>query len=827
MPSRPIALQNHRLRLACFTALAFLGAVTLHAQPTRPTASPRIVQPFDHDWRFIQHDVDGGASIALNDVAWTHVDLPHDWAIFGPFAATNPSGGAGAFAPEGIGWYRKHFTLPATDRARRVFIELDGVMANSDVWINGVPLGHRPNGYVSLRYELTGHLNFGPNATNVLAVRADNSKQPASRFYEGAGIYRHVRLVLENPVHTTGSGTFVTTTDVSRASAVVHVQSEVRNDSATDTQISIKATLIDPHGKPVATMRSKPQPLAANQQQTIDVSQTVPTPDLWDIDHPALYTVQVDVLANNRVTDREPVRIGIREFHFDAATGFWLNGRNLKLKGVALHSDVGSLGMAAPLGAWEHRLNAMRQMGANAIRTAHNPVSPDFLDLCDRMGFLVMDEMFDQWTVAKNPYDYHLYFREWNLADTRDTVRRDRNHPSIILYSAGNEIHDTPKPELAKPILAALVAEFHKDDPTRPVTQALFRPNVSHDYEDGLADLLDVVGQNYRTNEILAAHAQKPNRKIVGTENGHDRGSWLDLRDHPEYSGQFLWAGTDYLGESRRWPIIGDGSGMYDRTDAPKPDGLERQSWWSDTPVVHIARRTAPTQPAPTDPGYEQEQYRPKQVVFADWSPTNLQPHDEQVEVYSNCQTVELALNGQSLGSKPINTDASARKWTVPFAAGALTAIGTGPVSGTAAGAGSTSNAAASTSSAASCATETLRTAGKPAKLQLTIERGKLSTSWDDVAYVRAIVTDDKGTPIPNASNMLHFRTAGPGKILTTDSADNVYQGVFQSPDRAAFKGSAIAILRATAPAGHVTLTVSAEGLKPSSVSLPVTRTTP
>ena len=300
------------------------------------------------------------------------------------------------------------------------------------------------------------------------------------------------------------------------------------------------------------------------------------------------------VIVAGSVVDEDAVPFGIREFRFDAATGFWLNGRNFKIKGVCLHHDGGAFGAAVPLRVWERRLEILKRLGVNAIRTAHNPPAPEFLDLTDRMGFLVMDEMFDSWTVAKNPYDYHRYFNEWSRIDTRDIVRRDRNHPSIIVYSAGNEIRDTPKAELAKTILRGLVDVFHENDPTRPVSQGLFRPNVSRDYDNGLADILDVVGQNYRENEILAAHRQKPTRKILGTENTHDRNAWLALRDNAPYAGQFLWSGIDYLGEARAWPGIGFPFGLLDRTGTPRPRAFERQSWWSDEPMVHITRRVAP-----------------------------------------------------------------------------------------------------------------------------------------------------------------------------------------------------------------------------------------
>ena len=796
------------MRLLLFLILA-VG--TLQAQ--------RETQAFDHGWLFQQVEAVGGSEPGFVDAAWTKVDLPHDWAIAGPFEATNPSGGAGAFAPEGVGWYRKHFAMPESQANKRIFVEFDGVMANSDVWVNGYLLGHRPNGYVSFRYELTGHLKFGKEE-NVIAVRADNSKQPASRYYEGAGIYRHVRLVVMNPVHVAQWSTVVSGAEVSAAAAKVKVETAIFNQSDATAEVALRATILAPSGKVVAVGNLPASPVGSLQQETLKFTIPVKQPDRWDIDHPALYTAKVEALVGGKTVDAEEVSFGIRDAHFEPATGFWLNGRNLKIKGVALHSDVASLGMAAPLGAWEHRLAAMKALGANAIRTAHNPVAPEFLDLCDRMGFLVMDEMFDVWTVAKNKYDYHLDFREWYLKDTADTVRRDRNHPSVILWSAGNEIHDTPIAELAKSILGPLVATFHDNDPTRPVTQALFRPNVSHDYDDGLADMLDVVGQNYRPNEILAARKQKPERKIIGTENTHEIGQWVPVRDNADYSGMFVWSGTDYLGESRHWPVISDSSGLDDRTDAMKPDALERQSWWVSTPVVHIVRRVAPVQRNAVDPGYEPGSAQAlalaggagalakqpagvantdslPQTAYADWSPTNRAAHPENVEVFSNCSEVELSLNGRSLGAKKINANARPRTWAVEFEPGALTASCTDHKG----------------------VAETLKTAGKAAKVMLTVERGKLSSNWDDVGYLRATVTDADWTPVPDSAALLHFSITGPGRIVTTDSGDPADHSGFKRPDRDAFHGVAIAVVRATADKGDVVVSVASDGLEGASAS--------
>jgi beta-galactosidase len=498
--------------------------------------------------------------------------------------------------------------------------------------------------------------------------------------------------------------------------------------------------------------------------------------------------------------DDETLTFGIRDAHFEADTGFWLNGKNFKLKGVCLHHDGSAFGAAVPLRAWERRLEILRHLGVNAIRTAHNPPAPEFLDLCDRMGFIVMDELFDVWTVAKNPYDYHLYFREWSNIDARDTVLRDRNHPSVVIYSAGNEIHDTPKPEIAKPILASLVATFHEADPSRPVTQALFRPNVSHDYDNGLADLLDVVGQNYRENEILAAHKQKPTRKILGTENGHDRTMWLPLRDNPPYAGQFLWSGIDYLGESPKWPTVSYNSGLLDRTATPRPIAFQRQSWWSERPMVYVARRVAATPKLPTDPGYDPAQERRPQVLFSDWTPRNTGPHEENLEVYSNCEEVELFLNGKSLGAKKKPDDDSPRNWKAPFETGTLKAIGrNGGKQG---------------------ATYDLRTAGAPARIVLTADRTRIAPTWDDVSYVTAMVVDENGVMVPNARDLIAFRLTGPGLIAAVDSADNNSHEPFQATERRAYQGRCFAMLKARAARGKIALTASAPGLAAGSIKI-------
>jgi beta-galactosidase len=810
----PFGFRISALAAACLC----LAASAAPAGEAPKTASHRAQMSMDSGWKFALGELPGAEQIGVNDAAWRSLSVPHDWSIEGPFAETNRTGGAGGFLPAGIGWYRKAFTLPTAYAQRRVFVNFDGVMANSDVWINGFHLGHRPYGYVSFRYELTGHVQFGESKTNLLAARADNSAQPASRWYTGAGIYRHVRLVATDPVHLDQWGAFVTTPQVSSSQAVVHIQTTVINESETTCEVTIESMLLAPGGRSLQSASTQPQTMAPGKTAVFQQDITVDHPQLWEAVTPApqpssivpqpstlnsqpLYRLSTRVGSGKAIVDDAITTFGIRQARFDAATGFWLNGKNLKLKGVCLHHDAGGLGAAVPLRAWERRLELLRQVGCNAIRTAHDPVAPEFLDLCDRMGFLVMDEMFDCWTVAKNRYDYHLYFKEWSKADLRDTVCRDRNHPSVVVYSAGNEIRDTPQAELAKGILRGLVEDFHQCDPSRPVSQALFRPNVSHDYTNGLADLLDVVGQNYRENEILAAHEAKSERKIVGTENGHDRKIWLALRDNPPYAGQFLWTGFDYLGESRRWPVIGAGSGLFDRTGMPRSRAFQRQSWWSDQPMVYLVRRLAPERETPADPGFDPLTRRQQEV--SDWTPHNSSLHGEEVEVYSNCEQVELMLNGKSMTSLTLLPDAWPRAWKIPFEPGTLKAVGK--------------------NKDRVVATYELRTAGKPAKVVLAADRSKLTADWDDVSYITVSITDANGVLVPDATDLITFKLSGPGVIVAVDSGDNSSHEPFQGNTRRAYQGQCVGIVRAIAPSGalgQIALTASAPGLSPGTLTI-------
>ncbi len=788
--------------------LFYLGIVLVFASSVS-AQSARVTTQFDSDWRFIKGDHENAEQTSFDDSAWRRLDVPHDWSIEGPFDAKNPTGGGGGFLPSGIGWYRKHFTLPVAQQSRRVLIEFDGVMANSDVWINGFHLGKRPYGYVSFGYNLSDHLNFGKD--NILVVRSDTSQQPASRWYTGAGIYRHVRLVITDAVHLEKWATFVTTPNVSTDEAVVNIASKAVNAFGKPKQISLNVKLFDDSGKLVGTGATKPTTLAGSGSNDLNLKLTVKNPRRWNLETPTLYKAVVSVISAGKTIDSETVNFGIRSFEFVPATGFWLNGKNFKIKGVCLHHDGSAFGAAVPIAVWEHRLNELRKLGVNAIRTAHNPPAPEFLDLTDRMGFIVMDELFDQWTRAKNPHDYHKDFNEWSKIDVRDIVRRDRNHPSVIIYSAGNEIRDNhADAEKAKQTLRGLVDTFHENDPTRPVTQGLFRPNIegARDYDNGLAEILDVVGQNYREKEILAAYKQKPTRKIIGTENTHELIQWLAVRDNPEYSGHFVWSGIDYLGEAAQWPTVSYNSGLLYKTAVPRPIAFQRQSWWSDKPMVYLARRVARTPRAPTDPGYSPVEERRPQVLFSDWTPKNLEPHEEDVEVYSNCEEVELFLNGKSLGRQPRPKDDSPRNWKVNFEPGTIKAV----------------CVSSPHVSKGLLPSFELRTAGKPARISLAANKNTIANSWDDVVFVNVSVVDENGTLVPDADNLVSFKIEGAGVIAAVDSADINSHEPYQANERKAFQGLCQALIKAMARSGTITVTATADGLSSNKITIRIGR---
>ncbi|MDP8998897.1 MAG: hypothetical protein M3O46_02170, partial [Myxococcota bacterium] len=569
------------------------GAVSSGNPPLTDPNRVRTLLSFDNGWLFFKGDAPGADQPAFADTAWRALTVPHDWSIEGPFDMAAPTTGRGGYLPSGVGWYRKHFTLPQNLSGRQVSVEFDGVMANSDVYINGFHLGKRPYGYMTFRYDMTGHVMFG-TVDNVISVRADTSVQPASRWYTGAGIYRHVRVLVTNPVHVDQWATYVTTPMPTAASATVHVTTTVVNGGTAAQDVSIQGVVTDPGGMALAPVSAPAQSIAAGAKGNFTFDVPVANPKLWDITSPNMYRLVTNVQVAGATVDDDATPFGIRTLTFDAATGMSLNGKNLKLKGVGMHHDVSGLGAAVPMRAWQRRLAQFKSFGVNAIRTAHNPTAPEVLDLADRMGLLVLDEFFDAWVAHKynDVGDYGgATFTAWYQIDVADTVKRDRNHPSLALYSLGNEIRDSIGTR--SPLATTMVGICHQNDPGRAVTQALFDPQQAGDVTGATRTILDVFGVNYQTTAVLQAIGTAPARPGLLTEMGHATSTWSTVMGTPGLTGMFVWTGVDYLGEAPNlWPQVGSAAGLMDRVGTLKPDAYSYQTLWGARPTPPPATGT-------------------------------------------------------------------------------------------------------------------------------------------------------------------------------------------------------------------------------------------
>ena len=760
----------------------------------------RQILNFDTGWHFFKGDAPGAESPNFNDSGWSMVDVPHDWSIEGPYDEKAPSGSGGGYLPTGISWYRKTFTLPAASSDRKVSIEFDGVMANATVWINGHELGQRQNGYVAFSYDLTPYLE--PGKENILAVKTDTTLQPASRWYTGQGIYRHVRLVTTDSVHVAKWGLYITTPKITDSEALIHVRTTIENNSKTAAEVSLQTVLTGPDGKEAARNDSTSQTIDPGKAMEFTQDLTVNHPALWGLQTPNIYRAVVRVTSNrDHVTDEITQPFGIRNIAFKADTGFWLNGQNIKIKGVCLHHEGGAVGSAVPLSIWERRLNILRSLGVNAIRTSHNPPAPEFLDLCDRMGFLVMLESFDTWSLGKAHAEkgYNLYFNDWWKTDWSDILRWERNHPSIVIWSIGNEIDGKFGVLHTNSLLDSLVDQIglaHQLDPTRPVTLGLIAPRKK-DQIPSVTDLFDVAGVNYQPWDLaLIAMDGKP---VIGTEEAHDLYRWALYRDNPALSGCFLWTGIDYIGETK-WPNVicqlggsGTGFGLLEIGETIRPRGYQRQSWWTQKPMVSMARYTSR--------GNSDDGTGP---LLRDWTPPDPSKYDKAVvEVYSNTDEVELFLNGKSLGTKKVPPSGTPLTWLVPFAPGTLKAVAkkVGQIA----------------------ATDELTTAGSPVRIVLASDRSQLKNTFDDVACITANIVDAKGVVCPNSSDLLKFDVMGPGKIVGVASGALADHRPFPQPQREAYHGTCVGIVRTTASSGEMTITVSASGLPSASTKIGAT----
>jgi beta-galactosidase len=806
-------------------ATALLLGLALLSVAADPLAAQRRQFSMDPGWRFTLGDPAGAERPGFDDRRWRRVDLPHDWSIEGTPQQDAPAGGRGGFFPTGTGWYRKAFRLPSDQRGRQALLEFEGVYMNSDVWFNGVHLGKRPYGYVGFGYDVTRQMVSG---INVIAVRVDNSRQPNSRWYTGSGIYRHVWLSVTDPLHVGHWGTYVTTPRADSAGADVVARTRVENGHGTPRRGVLRSLVLDSAGREIARSETAFS-LAAGQNLELEQRMQITSPRLWSVEAPHLYALRSEVLDGARSADLATTTFGIRTIAYDKDKGFLLNGKRVKMRGVNLHHDAGGLGAAVPERVWQRRLEALKAMGANAIRTSHNPPAVEFLDLCDRLGFLVMAEAFDEWTLAKVPEGYHKYFAEWSERDVVDFVHRDRNHPSIVLWSAGNEIGEQSTPDGVQ-VLRRLLDIFHREDPTRPVTTG--NDNIvadGHPATLAFLNALDIVGYNYvdRWHERRELFAEQdrhehPEWKLIGTESGslfqsfderyalgddpavprpsYTAGmiqaerlwKWVELHDY--FAGNFMWTGIDYLGEST-WPFKGFASGTLDITGFPKDAYYLYQSLWTDRPMLHL---------------------------LPHWNWAGREGQVIPVLAYTNCNSVELFLNGRSLGEKRREFPAQGTSggwnsyalpvvnsttgdlhfsWDVPYQPGVLRAVGKRR-DGTVA-----------------CRSE-LRTAGPPAAIRLTADRESITTGRGDVAHVSVELVDSAGTVVPTANNLVRFTLAGAGSVVL-DNADLRDLEPYRPDQRHAFNGRGLAVLRA-AQAGTLTLSASADSLRAASISVRV-----
>ena len=726
----------------------------------------RESRSLDNGWEFVLSDATIDQLAGVD--GWRTVDVPHDWSIEGEFDRSNPSGQGGAYLPAGIGWYRKSIRADfGVDE--RLFLEFDGVMACSSVFVNGKLAGYRPNGYVGFTYDITDLVTPGKDA--VIAVKVDNSVQPASRWYTGSGINRHVRLVSKNTCHIPMNGAFVSFND-----GKIDIKTTVANMAKTGTKVSLQYILKDADGKTAARGNSPASQIEAGSQTEVSGSIDIKNPHLWSIDDPYLYTLEVSVMEGRKQLDTETVTTGLRTIRFDNEKGFFLNGQNMKMYGVCLHSDAGALGTAVPASVWEYRLQQLRKLGVNAVRMAHNPADPTLMELCDRMGFLVMAESFDTWNTPKNHAEkgYNLYFDEWWEADTRAMVEQARNHPSVVIYSVGNEIRDNLNNEQGFDKYRKQQDLVHSLDNTRPVTMALFRPNSSGVYRNGFAEMMDVVGQNYRVDELKAYHDAHPKKAIIGTENTHDVQSWLMLRDDPSLCGQFLWAGIDYLGEAA-WPQVMWSTSLLDVTGGVKPAGLQRASWWTKEPMVAFARHADNNGAG---------------ALVSDWTPADMDTYDQAViEVYSNCQEVELFVNGESQGRKTMPENARPALFNINFNSGRIEAV--------------------AYIDSREAARYISQTADEPARIGIEKAGGRAGTDFDDVEILSIQIVDAEDNVCPNNDCRIELDVEG-AELIAVDNADVLaHETSHKSAVFNTYQGRMTAYIRRTSATGKVTVTAT------------------
>jgi len=767
---------------------------------------------FDYDWKFFLGDASEAKANDFDDVSWRKLDLPHDWSIEGQINPKYPTGNAGGFFPAGIGWYRKTFKAPAEWRGKSISIYFEGVYMNSEVFVNGKSLGVYPYGYSSFSYDLTPYLNFGKE--NVIAVRVDNSQQMNSRWYSGSGIYRHVWMMVNNPVHVAHWGAAISTPVVSAKKATVLVKIRIKNETSSKQSVVVKAILWNKSSKNAGNGQVQIE-LPANSEKEITQTIIVSSPLLWTPETPYLYQAQIQVLKDKKVLDDTKTGFGIRSIKFTAENGFQLNGKAVKINGGCVHHDNGCLGAAAFDRAEERKIELLKAGGFNAVRTSHNLPSEAFLDACDKLGLLVMDESFDCWKIGKNKNDYSKYFDQWWQRDVDAMVLRDRNHPSIFMWSIGNEIPER-KESQAVETAKMLVGAIKKIDNTRPVTSAIVGWGDDWAVFGPLMAAHDVAGYNYHLNSAPDDHKRVPSRIIVHTES-YPRDAftnWKLVQENNCIIGDFVWTSMDYLGESSigRWYYSGDVPGQHWENDFfpwhgaycgdidligwRKPISHYRSMLYNNNQKLYMAVREP--EPYPLEIKETMWSVWP---TWESWTWPGFEGKDIQVEVYSKYPKVRLYFNNKLIGEQLTTVEQQFKAtFSVPYSTGLIKAVGV--------------------ENDKEIESTILQTSGDAAKIKLTADRKEITANGQDLSFVTVEITDKDGIHQPNASNRLHFKIDGPGVIAGVDNADMKDTDPYVGNTRRAWKGKALVVIKSARDAGDIKLTVTSSILAETVINI-------
>ena len=767
-------------------------------------------------WKFQKGDIEKAASPEYDDSKWRIVDLPHDWSVEGPLNQNFAS--ATGYLPGGIAWYRKTLNIPQQEKNKNVYIYFEGVYRNSEVFINGVSLGMRPNGYISFQYNLTPYIKFGEK--NEIAVRVDHSKYADSRWYTGSGIYRDVYLIYKNPVHLDLWGVYCSTKVISLKQAVLQTKTTISNTSVHPVGLTIVQEIIDNENKGISKSTGKLN-VNSGSSTVLSLDIKVEKPKLWSVDSPSLYKLVTSVFQEGKLLDKSIENIGIRTLAFDPDKGFSLNGKSMKIKGVCLHHDAGCLGSAVPKEVLERRLIALKSIGCNAIRCSHNPQAPLLYDLCDQLGLLVMDEALDEWefpkkkwiegwNIGKPGFDGPAeYFEKWGEIDLKDMVLRDRNHPSIFMWSIGNEVDypndpyshpildkegigqqhtkgylpNQPKAERLGTIAKKLASIVKANDPNRPVTAGLAGPVMSNETEYPAA--LDVAGYNYTESRYKQDHTTYPKRILYGSENGHSMEAWKAVRDNDYIFGQFLWTGIDYLGESHSWPSRGFTSGLIDLAGYKKPRAFFRESLWSDKPMVYAGtykkRRTNNQLSIDAMPGWN---YRSGDTI--------------RIVGYTNCNKLQLLLNGKEIGGpQDHNDETGINYWDIPFIPGKLEVIGY--------------------NSGLEVARYSIETSNRPFAILVKAENNDISSN-KGVAQIEIQIVDEFGKPVLLADDEITCTTDGIVKLIGLEASNPTDMEDYTDNKQRVYHGKMIAYLQASGKKGKSKVSFSSPWLKEASI---------